>query len=419
MSALACSATATATSLGDDVNAALDLHKSGKLEEALVAYQAVVKLVPPQLATTLHSNIGAIYSTLGQYESAGLAFGAAIETSPENAQAHFNLAVTLTSKLGQHAKALKHCSIAMRLNPSMHKAFHLMGNIMQGLGRPEQAVKYFEAAEEMAAGGRGATGDDLVKDKVENIFAALLVKSRIGDRFDVAVDGVDYSMQCLSERPLMFLAHNLLSPEECRHIVQAATPLMEASQVMGGKAEEMTMSSNGEANPGAYRTSENAWLPSRNDPVIRSLQLRLAGLFQVPIEKLEPKFEELQVVKYGTSGQFKFHHDSSAFNRRLFTALVYLNTLSRDQGGETYFPFAPASAASNARFDNITTEQSIEEAFLKGDGLKIVPTQGSAVIFANHRGPSMSLDTSAVHAGLPVISAELQGKLVCNYWIQN
>jgi len=405
-------------SLGDEVNAALELHKAGKLEEALLAYQGLVDLVPPVLQTTLYSNIGAIFNSRGEYDEAVHSFRTALLASPDNAQAHFNLAVTLTSKLGQHSESLKHCRRALLLSPSMLKGLHLMGNILQSLGRHEEALEFFVRAENAALITNALEANESATAKPNYKINWAPVLKNIGQRIEMMVDDVKYNMECVSERPLIFIAKGLMSKDECNHIIKRATPLLGRSEVMGGDERDST-----------YRSSKNAWLSEDNDNVIRALQHRISALLQVPIDQLHKKFEELQVVNYEVGGQFKMHHDSSSFHQRIMTVLVYLNSIP--EGAETFFPFAPATSSENSRFDKINTSVAIEEAWLKlnnGAGLRIKPQTGDALIFGNYILSNLSIDTSAVHAGLPVPNVIEGGedhpkirpeKWICNYWIKN
>ena len=77
----------------------------------------------------------------GEYSLARDHFDNAVQLTPSSAPARYNLAIVLTSQLEQHAKALKHCALAMKYDPSHYKAVHLMGNIMQSLGKEEDAQK--------------------------------------------------------------------------------------------------------------------------------------------------------------------------------------------------------------------------------------------------------------------------------------
>jgi hypothetical protein len=94
------------------------------------------------------------------------------------------------------------------------------------------------------------------------------------------------------------------------------------------------------------------------------------------------------------------------------TALIYISSV--DSGGETFFPYAPG----HTDYDHIlSTEESIAsglEKLEKGEGFRFEPSQGSALLFFNHNLRTNSIDTAAVHAGMPVKSGE---KWVCNYWL--
>ena len=108
--------------LSQRVQRALELHRSGDLASALREYEAVIPMLPPgDVASLINSNAGSIYSINGDYESAKLKFEQAVAAKDNNAQAHFNLAVTLSSKLNLHDKALTHCIKAMKINPKLHK----------------------------------------------------------------------------------------------------------------------------------------------------------------------------------------------------------------------------------------------------------------------------------------------------------
>lgn len=422
----------TKSELADNVNGALALHKEGNLDEALRAYDEVVKEVPATLQITLFSNMGAIFSAKGDYEAAADAFRSAILASDgtnnlaATAQAHFNLAVTYTSKLNKHEEAFDHCSIALRMSPTLQKALHLMGNILQSMGKPEEGENYFVMAESMAASGissnRAGNGDP--RGKID--WSHVQSKSNLGDISSTMLDGKTYEMECISERPLIFRILNLLSPEECEELAALASPLLEKSFVMGGQVET---SSPDVSN--AYRTSQNAWL-SANNNITFNLQKRISGLLGISRELLQSKLEELQVVRYAENEQFKVHHDSSSFHVRIMTVLLYMNSVKR--GGETYFPFAPSEGSLNDAFDYKVKQESIQEGLLKleqnGEGLKISPIGGSGLIFANHILDDLRIDSSAVHAGLPVLNSEENieechegsimkpgSKWVCNYWI--
>jgi len=388
------------TDLASRVTQALQLHKDGSLHEAIDAYQSVLEEgVPPVLATQILSNMGAIYSSRGEYESAVSSFEAAIKASPDNASGHFNLAVIQTSKLGHHKAALRSCRAALKLSPEMPKGLHLMGNILQSLGLEAEAQGYFIRAEELASTSSSTSTSSTSSTTAEIDWNTVLAASKIGSFLSTVVDGREFLAECVSERPLVFLARAFLDGNECAFLRERARPLFEKSFVMGGKGDVIE------------RTSENCWLPA-NDTVTQSVQRRLSGLLQVGHAALSRRLEDLQVVRYESGGFFRMHHDSSAFHKRTMTALIYINSV--DSGGETFFPYAPG----HTDYDHIlSTEESIAsglEKLEKGEGFRFEPSQGSALLFFNHNLRTNSIDTAAVHAGMPVKSGE---KWVCNYWL--
>ena len=132
----------------------------------------------------------------------------------------------------------------------------------------------------------------------------------------------------------------------------------------------------------------------------------------------------MQVVKYEIGGQFKVHQDSSAFHPRLLTVLIYLQ--APYEGGETWFPYANENGASCSEGielpSNIELNEAITDALKRSEnkltmgGFKAKPIEGSALIFFNHVDSNSGVDSSAVHAGMPVLDGE---KWIANFWVDN
>ena len=399
------------TELAAAINLALQNHKMGLFEEALSQYETVIPHVNGQLASTLHSNAGVLYMNFkGDYEKAKTHFMQAVDAMPNNAQGHLNLAIVLTTKLQLHAQALKHCKLALQIDPTMHKALHLIGNILQSMGRPEQADFAFKQAATLASKVLASTSPTTVESSLLKWDVLRISQASIGDKFIGQHDSVDYTMTCISIRPLVFYVAQLLTPEECHHIRSRSEGMLERSFVMGGgkqadtghtcssQSSDAASVISGEASSSCesvYRSSYNAWLSP--DEVLVSLQHRIAAVTGLPAAYLMQKSEELQVVKYERGGEFKVHHDSSAFHIRLMTTLVYLNDVPDDGGGGTWFPFS--------RVDDEGIPSTIEEAISQAlelsvsvseslPGLTQRPVAGSAVIFFNHL-PSGQIDPTA------------------------
>ena len=107
--------------------------------------------------------------------------------------------------------------------------------------------------------------------------------------------------------------------------------------------------------------------------------------------------EEMRVVHYDVSEQYTSHHDfgyPKSFGNhksRSISFCMYFNSV--EKGGYTHFP----------RYHNAET----------GDGLKVKPEKGKAVIFYMVN-PDGNLDDFSQHASLPVEEGE---KYFANIWI--
>ncbi|MGN1055836.1 MAG: 2OG-Fe(II) oxygenase [Comamonas sp.] len=199
------------------------------------------------------------------------------------------------------------------------------------------------------------------------------------------IDVGDRRVQVLMtlQRPQLVLFGNLLSDEECDHIVDEARPAMARSRTVAshGTLEEI--------NPD--RTSDGMFFKRGQTPVVQKLEARIARLLHWPLEN----GEGLQVLNYLPGAQYKPHHDyfsplepSSAAilqrgGQRVGTMVIYLNEV--EAGGCTYFPETQ---------------------------LRIHPRKGSAVFFS-YAGPHAQ--TLTLHAGEPVLQGE---KWIATKWLR-
>ena len=442
--------------LAETVKRALHFHKTGEFDEAIVHYEQVLPYLTGSLKASLHGNVGAIYLSRGEYENAVSHFQFGIEADPNSSSAHYNLAVILTSKLNEHSKALKYCLGALRLDSKNHKANHLMGNILQNIGRNEEAERFFIKADNLAkennknTEGEPTTSTTTLADVLLSKLAIRAMK--VGDQRTITINEIEYSVSCISTHPFILMVDDFLSAEECLHIQSSALPNLTKSFLSGGSSSQYNSQSRttvagngGESDDGGdspYRVSYNAWLP--RDKVLLSIKKRLSQLTGIPLQYLLQKCEDLQVVKYETGGQFKVHHDSSNFQKRFVTALLYLNSLDSSAGGETWFPFAARHGTKDADesddLSRFTTEQAVllalNEFHSKVEtaenwreelkGVRVRPVRGRMVLFFNHHLDG-SVDPLAVHSGLSVANKdsgaegvelnEEREKWVANYWI--
>ena len=175
--------------------------------------------------------------------------------------------------------------------------------------------------------------------------------------------------------------HDVITREECQHIIDKATPMFARSTVVGVEGADTS------------RTSQTAWIP-KDDPVAQKILKRALEFTDKTIDECE----NLQVVRYEPGTFYREHHDSCCDGsqgcldfekdggQRVATLLVYLNDDFTD--GETYFP-------------NLD--------------LKLKAEPGSAILFRPLGSEEAKCHPKALHAGLPISSGV---KYVCNAWVR-
>lgn len=198
---------------------------------------------------------------------------------------------------------------------------------------------------------------------------------------DVGDRQVEVLMSMANPRVVLF--GNLLSPEECQAIIDAAQPRMARSLTV------QTTTGGEEVN--ADRTSDGMFFQRGETPVVQRLEERIARLVRWPIQN----GEGLQVLHYRPGAEYKPHYDyfdpdqpgtSTIVRRggqRVATLVIYLNNPRK--GGGTTFPDVP---------------------------LEVAPRQGNAVFFSYER-PHPS--TRTLHGGASVIEGE---KWIATKWLR-
>lgn len=207
--------------------------------------------------------------------------------------------------------------------------------------------------------------------------------------------------------PPIFLLRDFVTADEC-DAIQSTVTTMEPAQTASGLQEEVTR-----------KNSFVAWLG--NDEA-NGLIGRLADagrrLMLVPAPSLG--VEDMQVVRYSSSGEYKLHHDG---NDRILTVLYYL-----DGEGETWFPLARQRDEDSAK-----RPQTRQEALYRTEGLKpgvdgvvvsaslstktnasIPISRGDAVAFFSYLNDG-SMDWNAIHSGLPARNE----KIVANHFFRH
>lgn len=183
--------------------------------------------------------------------------------------------------------------------------------------------------------------------------------------------------------PRIVVFGNLLSPEECDAIIDAARPRMQRSLTVDNQSGGESINDDRTSNGMFFQRSENE--------VIRRVEERIARLLNWPLEN----GEGLQVLHYRPGAEYKPHYDYFAPNepgtptilkrggQRVGTLVMYLNEPIR--GGCTIFPDV---------------------------GLQVTPRRGNAVFFSYDR-PDPA--TKTLHGGAPVLEGE---KWIATKWMR-
>ncbi len=183
--------------------------------------------------------------------------------------------------------------------------------------------------------------------------------------------------------PQIVMFADFLSKNECDRLVETARPRMQRSLTTDMKTGHNRLD--------AVRTSRGMFFRRDENPLVRSIEARIAQLLSWPVEN----GEHLQVLHYRPGDRYEPHYDyfdpaakgSAAVlargGQRIATLLIYLREPER--GGETTFPDL---------------------------GLRFAAKRGCALFFSYDR-PHPS--TKTLHGGAPVIAGE---KWVATKWLR-
>jgi prolyl 4-hydroxylase len=230
---------------------------------------------------------------------------------------------------------------------------------------------------------------------------------RVGfEREVVLTTGETITLRTMALSPVVFLAENVINPEEANGITSTAEPRMEKSVV---KLKDQDI---GKAST-EWRTSSTVFLP-QTQGVFLNVSKRVAALTRVPREHQE---RGLQVLRYDAGEYYVSHHDffdpkdykkdqhvlgliDHGKRNRFVTALYYMSDAA---GGHTIFP----------RADGLPMPRTFADC---EQGLKVYPKLGSLVIFYNLLA-SGNPDFMALHGACPPRDGTT--KWAANNWIWN
>ncbi len=185
-----------------------------------------------------------------------------------------------------------------------------------------------------------------------------------------------------NESPMIAVIDNVISPEECAHVIALAKDKLARARV--------SVEGDGAISEG--RTGSNHWLTHNVSDVTQQIAERIAKIVGIPLSHAE----SFQVIHYGEGQQYKGHYDAYDLStergqhycknggQRLVTAIAYLN--DDFEGGPT-------------RFSKLNKE--------------IPAKSGRLAIFHNCLDNSTEVHPMSLHAGSPVEKGE---KWAFNLW---
>ena len=161
-------------SVSAEFDRALRLHQEGKLREAFMRYDAVIK-ADPQHAAALHYS-GVVLMQAGKHADAIARIRASIDIDPGSADAWSNLALALQSvdRAEAAANALKE---AARLSPESAEIWTNLAGTQIGLG---------QYADAEASARRATTVDPMHAAAWHNLALALAARGRVLEALDAA-----------------------------------------------------------------------------------------------------------------------------------------------------------------------------------------------------------------------------------------
>jgi len=121
--------------------------------------------------------------------------------------------------------------------------------------------------------------------------------------------------------PVLYLIHNLLTPEECERLKVLASSRVQPSNTVG-----------------AEMNSTQLVLGVWKDSVLQSLDEKISSVIGYP----SSYFADLQVNRYEPGGRYEPHYDwaPSLYQEQVMTLLLCLDDVAPGDGGETIFPYA-------------------------------------------------------------------------------
>lgn len=186
---------------------------------------------------------------------------------------------------------------------------------------------------------------------------------------------------------------NFLTEDQCKELIELGRPHVKGSTSFN--------SGSGSEQYSDHRTSKHTFLNRKCTPLVTKIEERVAEQTGFPLENQEG----VQIAHYIPGQHFRAHWDYfddriagtkqtlSRGGNRVFTFMIYLNTIPEGYGGETHFTRA---------------------------GMSVRPELGKACLWPNMiystDGRSTMLDESTIHEGrTPIAPHE---KWIATIWVR-
>jgi prolyl 4-hydroxylase len=218
-----------------------------------------------------------------------------------------------------------------------------------------------------------------------NLLIKLIKKNNINNAINIVQDYLTnitdetYNMilNYIKYKPFKII-DNFLSDDECDSIIKFSQYKYSQSQVKGGE------NNTDDVNDTESRSSKTYYFKYDENDLIKNIRSRIANILNIDKDFLE----SLQSTKYDKNQYYKLHHDyfTNESNQRKYSVIIYLNDLSPEDGGETYFPFYDA---------------------------KIIPKKGTMIYFDNSFYNNIE-NPLTLHESKPILSDK--NKFIVTTW---
>jgi len=160
----------------DPLDAALALHREGRMEEAETAYRAILRQ-SPERPEAMHL-LGVLYGEMGRFDEALRLLADAIARRPGDAIYYSNLGETWR-RCGRLQEARECLQMALHLNPKHADSHNNLGLVWQQLGRMEEAADCYQAAIDADPGHINAHGNlGYIRTRQERLSEAVAAYKR-------------------------------------------------------------------------------------------------------------------------------------------------------------------------------------------------------------------------------------------------